>query len=89
MLKGVILNNYPSKNQQPPSSDMIKQISDAINNNSTFAIAATLTLGGCFIYKTYIDAKYNRETKLSYAPKVRFEYSSRPITQNNSAACTA
>lgn len=60
------MNNLPNNTKTTPSSDMIKQISDALNDNSTVAIVMTLTLGGCFVYKTYIDAKHNRETKLSY-----------------------
>jgi hypothetical protein len=83
------LNNLPNNTKTTPSSDMIKQISDALNDNSTVAIVITLTLGGCFVYKTYIDAKYNRETKLSYTPNIGFEYTSRPVTQDNSTACTA
>lgn len=81
------MNNLPDNLQPNVKADTIKQILTTLNNNSPFAITLTITLGCCYLYKTYTDAKYNRETKISYTTNTGFNYVSHPVTTNNSITC--
>lgn len=74
------MNNVPNK---------LKESSPDFDNTAV-AITAIITIGIFAIYKTHIDAKYNRETVFSYDDiNNRFMLVSRPVTTNNSSICPA
>ncbi len=71
------MNDLPSK---------IKELSPGFNNTAV-AITLIIAAGTLAIYKTYTDAKYNRETICSYDKKNGFIFVSQPVTANNMSVC--
>lgn len=57
-------------------------------DNTAIAITIMITIGILGVYKTYTDAKYNRETFCTYDEK-GFYFASRPVTANTTAVCPA
>lgn len=57
-------------------------------DNTAVTITLIIALGIWSIYKTYADAKYNRETFFSYDEK-GFTFVSRPVTVNTEIECPA
>lgn len=71
------MDNLTSETKEPP-----------IDFNNTAATVTLIIVAGVFlIYKTYTDAKYNRETICSYDENNGFVFASRPATTNNMAVC--
>lgn len=54
-----------------------------VTNNTAITITTIIVAGIFVIYKTHIDAKYNREAELSFDENGRFHLISRPATINN------
>lgn len=59
------------------------------SNNTAVAITFIIVVGIWAMYKTHIDAKYNRETDISIDENGRFHLTSRPVTANNTSVCPA
>ena len=66
----------------------IKEITIDVGNTAV-AITAIITIGIFAIYKIHTDAKYNRETEISFDENSHFHLISRPVTVNNASICPA
>lgn len=63
--------------------DKIKELPLDFNNT------AIIMIGVFAVYKTHTDAKYNRETEISFDKNSHFHLISRPVTANNTSICPA
>lgn len=80
------MNDFPTNNTPP---DLLDRTPTFFNETPTVAITLILAASGCYIHKTYTDAKYGRETKISHTTDEGFTYISKPVTANNSIICPA
>lgn len=67
-----------------PMKEMLTDI-----GNTAVAITAIITIGIFAIYIIHTDAKYNRETEISFDENSHFHLISRPVTANNTPICLA
>lgn len=73
------MNNLPIKIAQQMNFDL---------SNSAIAITTIIALSTVCCFRMHIDAKYNRETVLSYNES-GFNLTSRPVTINLANTCLA
>lgn len=63
--------------------------SSTTSNTTAVTITLIIVVGMWAIYKTHIDAKYNRETDISIDENGSLHLTSRPVTANNTSVCPA
>ena len=63
-------------------SKMFNKLYEACGKQGSVVIILAAMLCASFVYKEYIDSKYNRKTEVHFDKEKGFQYSSAPSSQD-------